>query len=241
MILVVGETYDSLLGLRSLMKDVEAIPSLTLDLPNMKGRVGGEEVVAITGGTSDYLSLLSTVKAIQTYHPRAVFSIGEATSLSTLLHVGDIIIGNRIFLHGVNFDAYGLAYGVIPGFKPYFYSDLDMARRAEEIGQKISDITVTRGDILSGEKKIIDQEELSAMILRRYASVGRLLAYDCVTAGSAIACANEKIPYLPLRAITYVPTEGEDGLMRERRISLESNVDVAKLLVALVKEGGFGA
>lgn len=241
MILVVGETYDSLLGLRSLLKDVEAIPSLVLDLPAMRGRIGGEEVVAITGGTSDYLSLLSTAKAIDAYHPRAVFSIGEATALSTLLHVGDIIIGNRIFLHGVNFVAYGLAYGTIPGFQPYFFSDIDLARKAEEIGQNVSGITVTRGDILSGEKKIIDQVELSALVLRRYASSGRLLAYDCVSAGSAIACANEKIPYLPLRAITYLPVEGEDGLMRERRISLQSNVDVAKLLVALVKEGGLSA
>ena len=241
MILVVGETYDSLLGLRSLLSEVDAIPSLTLDLPSMKGKIGDEEVVAITGGTSNYLSLASTLKAILLYHPRAVFSIGEASSLSPLLHVGDIVIGNRVYLHGVNFDAYGLAYGTIPGFKEYFYTDIQLARIAEEIGLKIHDITVSRGDILSGEKKIIDQEEFSSLILRRYASMGRLIAYDCVSAGSAIACANEKIPYLPLRAVTYVPQEGEDGLMRERRISLESNVNVAKLLVAIIKEGGLPA
>lgn len=241
MILVVGETYDSLLGLRALLSDVEAIPSLVLDLPAMKGRIGGEELVAITGGTTNYLSLLSTSKAIDKYHPRAVFSIGEATSLSTLLHIGDIVIANRCYLHGVNFNAHGLVYGVIPGLPQFYYSDINLARRAEEIGQKISGITVSRGDVLSGEKKIIDQEEMSALILRRYASSGHLLAYDCCSAGSAIACINEKIPYLPLRAVTYLPVEGEDGLMRERRLSLQSNIDVAKLLVALVKEGGFEA
>jgi hypothetical protein len=47
MILVVGETYDSLLGLRSLMSEVDAIPSLVLDLPSMKGKIGKEEVIAI--------------------------------------------------------------------------------------------------------------------------------------------------------------------------------------------------
>ena len=238
MILIVGETYDSLLGLRNLLDEVEAIPPLTLDLPSMKGKLQGEEIVAITGGTSNYLSLLSTARAIDLYHPRAVFSMGEATSLSPLLHLGDIVIGNRIYLHGVNFDAYGLPYGAIPGFKPYFYSDIDLARKAEEMGLSISDITVIRGDVLSGEKKIVEQEELSALLLRRYASSGHLAAYDCMSAGCVIACANAKIPYLPLRAITYLPMEGEDGLMRERRISLTSNVNVAKLLVALIKEGG---
>ena len=238
MILVVGETYDSLLGLRSLMSEVDAIPSLVLDLPSMKGKIGKEEVIAITGGTSNYLSLLSTSKAIDKYQPKAVFSLGEASALSQLLHIGDIIVGNRLFLHGVNFEAYGLAYGTIPGFKPHFYSDLTLARIAEEIGLKMHGITVTRGDILSGEKKITDQREFSTLILRRYASSGHLLAYDCCSTGSAIACANAKIPYLPLRAVTYIPTEGEDGLMRERRMSLQSNLDVAKLLVRLVREGG---
>ena len=238
MILVVGETYDSLLGLRSMMDEVEAIPSLVLDFPSMRGRIGSEEVVAVTGGTSDYFSLMSTSKAIQLYRPRAVFSLGEASSLSHMLHIKDIVIGNRVFVHGVNFDAYGLAYGAIPGLKPHYYSDIELARKAEEIGSRLPEVTVTRGDILSGEKKIVDQEEMSSLILRRYASAGRLLAYDCSTAGSAIACEIEKIPFLPLRAITYDPTEGEDGLMRERRMSLLGNVNAGTLLAHLIKEGG---
>lgn len=241
MILVVGETYDSLLGLRACMDEVDAIPSLILDLPSMKGKIGKAEVVAITGGTSDYLSLASTLKAINMFHPSAVFCLGEATSLSTLLRVGDIVIGNRSFCHGISFDAFGLAYGVIPGLKGYYYSDLNLARMAEAIGLKMKGVTVTRGDILSGEKKIVDQEDLSSMILRRYASFGRLVAYDCATAGSAIACTIEKVPFLPIRAITYVPAEGADGLMRERRMALLANEKCGKIIASMIKEGGLDA
>lgn len=238
MILVIGETYDSLLGLRSLLGETDGIEPLVNDLPGFIGKLHNEDVVAITGGTSDYLSAISTTKAILRYKPRAVFSFGESSAISPLLKLGDLVIGNRVYIHGVNFGATGLDYGAIPGFKPYLFSDIDLARKMENLSIRQTTITATRGDILSGEKKIVDQDEFATIWLRRYSKSGHLLCYDCNSGGVALSCHIEKVPFLPLKAITYLPVEGDEGVFKERRIALRANVDAAKLLVEFHKREG---
>lgn len=238
MILVIGETYDSLLGLRSLLGESDGIEPFINDLPGYIGKIGDEDIVGVTGGTSNYLSSITATKAIARYKPRVVFSFGESSSLSPYLKLGDIVIGNRLFFHGVNFAATGLPYGAIPGFQPHFFSDINWARNAEEIAYRIGGLRAMRGDILSGEKKIVDQEEFTEVVRRRYASSGHLLCYDCTSAGIALSCNIEKVPYLPLKAITYVPLEGEEGVFRERRVALTGNETAAKLLIALLRKGG---
>ncbi len=234
MIAVFGETYDSLLGLRKIMDGGVSRdePSLVLDLPIFKGRIQGHEVICVTSGTTNYLSLASALLTIEKYHPSEAFVLGETSALSPLLHLGDIVIGNRIFIHGVNFHSQGLPYGTIPGFQPFIYSSIDLARTMESLSSSMSDISLMRGDIISGEKKIVDQEEFVSLVLRRYAGKNHLCGYDCNSGGVAIACEMKKIPFLPLRAVTYIPYEGEDGQLMERRMSLVGNASVATLLRA---------
>lgn len=231
MILVVGETYDSLLGLRSLLGKTDGITPLVNDLPGFIGKLGDEQIVGLTCGTSDYLSSISTVKAISCYKPRLVVSLGESSALSPLLRLGDIVVGNRVYIHGVNFAAMGLPYGSIPGFKSFFFTDLNFARKAEEVALGHTNLRVVRGDILSGEKKIVEHEEFASIVLRHYASSAHLLSYDCATGGVALACQIENVPLLALRAITHLPLEGEEGVFKERRVALSCNSDAAKLLV----------
>ena len=235
MILVVGETYDSLLGLRTLLGSSDGIEPVVNDLPGFIGKLGEEDVVGLTGGTSDYLSLVSTTKAILRYKPRLVVAFGESSSLSPLLNLGDIVIGNRCFIHGINFAATGLPYGAIPGFKSFFFSDIDFARKAEEVALKHTTFHAIRGDILSGERKIVDQEEFTTILLRHYASSAHILSYDCTSGGIALACQIEKIPFLPLRAVTYLPLDGDEGVFRERRVALKGNEDAAKLLAEILR------
>lgn len=236
MILVLGETYDALLGVRALLGETIASPAMANDMPAFKGEAFGEEVIGITCGSTDYLSLLVASKAIMLYKPDLVISLGESAALSPRLRLGDIVIGNRVFFHGVNFIEQGLPYGAIPGYQPHFYSDIGLARLAEGVGVRMPTLRVLRGDILSGEKKIVDQEEFASILLRRYASMGHLLCYDLNSAGIALACKDGNVPYLPLKAITYVPLEGQEGVLRERRISLTANEEVARLLFAILKE-----
>ena len=240
MILVLGETYDSLLGLRALLGTSKSEPSLILDLPALSGEAFGEPIVCATIGPSNYTSILCAERAIERYHPDAVFYLGESASLSPRLRLGDIVVGNRLFFHGVNFLQLGMPYGAIPGFEPHFFSDLSLAREAESLGLEMPDLRVLRGDILSGEKKIVDQEEFASILLRRYANSAHLLCYDLGSAGIGFVCKDKGIPFLPLKSITYLPSEGEEGLMKERRISLRENAVAARLLFSLlrVRKGG---
>lgn len=236
MIAVLGETYDSLLGLRKAMDGgvSEDRPSLVLDLPVFQGKIRGADVICVTSGTTNYLSLSSALLTIEHYHPEMIFVIGEASALSPLLHLGDIVIGNRIYVHGVNFHSQGLPYGTIPGLQPFIYSSIELARKMEELSSAMGSVSLMRGDIISGEKKVVDQEEFVSMVLRRYASKNHLAGYDCTSGGVAIACEIKKVPFLPLRAVTYVPYEGEDGQLKERRMSLVGNASVATLLRAFI-------
>lgn len=236
MILVLGETYDSLLGLHSLIGKSDGIESLVNDLPGFIGEYNGEPIVGVSSGTSDYLSAISTTKAIERYKPRMIFSLGESSSISSLLKLGDLVIGNRIFIHGVNFASSGVAYGAIPGFNPHYFSDITLARIAEETAMGMGEIRATRGDILSGEKKIVDQEEFTSIFLRHYGSMGHLLCYDCTSGGVALASTIAKVPFLPIKAITYLPLEGEEGVLKERRISLNANINAAKLILEILKQ-----
>ena len=238
MILVIGETYDSLLGLRSLLGESDGIEPLVNDLPGFIGKLNGEDIVGVTGGTSNYLASISTTKAILRYHPRLVVSFGETSAISPLLKLGDLVIGNRLYIHGINFAATGLPYGAIPGFQPYFFSDIDFARKVETIALKHTTLRATRGDILSGDKKIVEQEEFTNIWLSHYSSSGHLIAYDCTSGGIALSCQIEKVPYLPLKAVTYLPLEGDEGVFKERRIALSGNADAAKLLYELLKRVG---
>ena len=241
MILVLGETYDSLLGLRKDLGHTDALPSLVLDLPAFEGEIFGEKILGFTSGSTNYLSSLSAERAIATYHPDIVVYFGESASLSPRLDLGDIVVGNRIFIHGVNFLEQGLPYGSIPGLPSFYYSDIDLARSSEDVGMKIPGIRVLRGDILSGEKKIVNQEEFASIIRDRYAANAHLLAYDLGSGGIALTCKLHNIPFLPLKAITYLPLQGATGVMKERRISLHANMASSQVLIALLKsrKGGF--
>ena len=150
--------------------------------------------------------------------------------------LGDLVIGNRVFIHGVNFASSGVAYGAIPGFNPHYFSDITLARIAEETAMKMGEIRAIRGDILSGEKKIVDQEEFTSIFLRHYGSMGHLLCYDCTSGGVALASTIAKVPFLPIKAITYLPLEGEEGVLKERRISLNANINAAKLILEIMKQ-----
>lgn len=240
MIAILGETYDSMLGVRAnLDKDTDVdLPFLVLDLPVFGGKLRGEDVVCVTSGSTNYLSLASALRCIDTYHPTEIFILGEASAISPLLHLGDVVIGNRVFIHGVNFHAQGLTYGTIPGLQPFFYSNIDLARTFEELSASFRDIATIRGDMISGEKKIADQEEFVSIVLSRYAGVAHIAGYDCNSAGVAIACEICKVPFLPLRAITLMPGEGEPALLKERRVSLTANETVAKLLISYIKAKG---
>lgn len=235
MIAVFGETYDALLGLRSLLGKTEAEESLANNMPAFQGTAFGEPLRAFTVGQTNYLTTLCAEKAILKYHPDVVFFLGESTALSPQLALGDVVLGNRLFFYGVNFNEQGLRYGAIPGYEPYFYSDLTLARLGEDVAKNMPGVRALRGDILSGEKKIVDQGEFASIMMRHYTNAGHLLCYDLGSAGIAFACKEEHIPFLPLKAVTYLPLEGDEGQLKERRVSLTANIAAGKLLYAILK------
>ena len=240
MIAIIATYPDDLLYIKARLTFLSGERTLKEGATTIHGFFGEEEVVLIATGPSGYLAGIYTDLIINRYDPDVVYSVGDCFALSPLVKEGDIVIGNKCYLHGVNYHAIGEAYGVIPGLPESFPCSASLGSRALGLAGA-SGLRAFSGALLSGEKAIFDKDEFDEILSRRYASKD-IYAYDNSSAGVALSCHLHHKSFLPLRVVSLVPGVKESAL-RYRRVALEGLPGVGRIIFGLCsthqsKKGG---
>ncbi len=240
MIAIIATYPDDLLYIKARLTLLTGERDLKEGVKTTHGFYGSEEVVLLSTGPSSYMSALLTNLIINRYEPDVVYGVGDCFALSPLVKEGDIIIGSKCYLHGINHHETGEPYGVIPGLPDSFPCSLSLGSRALGLAGS-SGLRAFSGAMLSGEKAIYDKDEFDNILTYRYAGKD-LYAYDNSTAGIALACYLHHKSFVSLRVISYVPGV-EESRLRYRRVALEALPGVGRIIFGLCaahqsKKGG---
>ncbi len=230
MIAIIATHEDDLLYLTSRLTFLSTEHQLQEGVKTYHGFFGNEEVVMVATGPSNYMSSLITNLLINRFDPDVVYGVGDCFALSPVLSVGDLVIGNKAYLHGVNYHAEGQPYGAIPGLPEVFPCSASLGKKALSLAGAAG-VRAFAGAYLSGEKMTFDKDEFDSMIRRRYAGAD-VYAYDLSSAGIALACYLHKKSFLPIRVVSYVPGI-EEGKLEYRRRSVEALPKVGRLIFGL--------
>lgn len=99
-ICAMSEERDALLAL---MKDYEIVKiqkfqyhGMAFDNKCYKGLLGGKEVVIVHCGVGKVYAAILTTIAIKKFKPDLVINVGCAGSLNSNIHVGDIVVADRV-------------------------------------------------------------------------------------------------------------------------------------------------
>ena len=99
-ICAMSEERDAFL---SLMDDVKVVKGkklnyhgMQLDNKYFKGILNGQEVAIIHSGIGKVYAAIVTVQAIEKFKPELIINVGCAGSLNKNIHVGDVVVADRV-------------------------------------------------------------------------------------------------------------------------------------------------
>lgn len=145
----------------SLMKDIETVKfekvmyhGTTLDNKCYKGKLEGKDVVIVHCGVGKVYAAILTTIVIKKFKPDLVINVGCAGSLDENIHVGDVVVADRIGDWDVE----------VPGWERSIFSDKmsfacdgRFTKLASNIKTKVN---LTIGNIVSGDAFIYKKSQI---------------------------------------------------------------------------------
>ncbi|MDE6410859.1 MAG: 5'-methylthioadenosine/adenosylhomocysteine nucleosidase [Muribaculaceae bacterium] len=165
-----------------------------------KGSIGKNEIIAGKCGIGKVNAALNTYRLIQAVAPDLVINSGVAGGASSRIHIGDVLIADRVAYHDV-WCGPGTEYGAADGFPQYFIPSNEIVNRCKE-----NEAEAVFGLICSGDKFISKGEEVKE-IRSHFPDV---LAVDMESASIAQACEMCGVPFLIVRVMSDTPGEGDN-------------------------------
>ncbi|MCI8332599.1 MAG: 5'-methylthioadenosine/adenosylhomocysteine nucleosidase [Clostridiales bacterium] len=170
------------------------------------GTIGEQEAVAAVCGIGKVFAALCAQTMILHYHPTCLINIGVAGGLSPSLHIGDIVVADKICQHDIDTTALGDPLGLISGINQVFLP-CD-ANRTEAFYQtaKTCHFPVWKGTIASGDCFIANSEK-KALLQQHFGAIA------CEMEGGAIGqiCYVNQIPFCLIRAISDGAGDGAES------------------------------
>ena len=176
-ICAMSEERDAFL---SLMDDVKVLKGknlayhgMPLDNKYFVGKLANKEVAIVHSGVGKVYAAIVTSEAIRKFKPELIINVGCAGSLSSEVHVGDVVVGTRV----ADWDV------VVPDWPRNIYSDkMSFACDGEfvKLASKIKNIKT--GHIVSADEFIYTKSQVKT--IKKYfpsALAGEM-------EGSSIAC-----------------------------------------------------
>ncbi|GCF93241.1 5'-methylthioadenosine/S-adenosylhomocysteine nucleosidase [Enterococcus florum] len=164
----------------------------------ISGSMGRHEVIVVRSGIGKVAASLTTSLLIQQYGVNMVINTGSAGGIGDGLHVGDVVISEKLAYFDVDATGFGYHPGQLPGGMPLYFEASrylvdTMAKAAERTDQPIK-----KGLIVTGDSFIDDPEKIRS-ILTNFPE-----ALACEMEGAAIAQTAQQfdIPFLVVRAIS---------------------------------------
>lgn len=184
----------------------------------ISGKIEDTKVVVVKSGIGKVNAARTTQILIDKLNVKSVINVGSAGALNPFLNIGDIVIAEKLIQHDFDITAFDHDKGYITGVGDYIYSDYELVKKLQNVGNKIKDETykINTGVITSGDIFCTD----IAMKNKIYTKFNA----ECVEMeGAAIAqvCYLDKIPFVVFRSISDSPN-GNNAIVFDEFVELAS-------------------
>jgi len=193
-----------------------------------KGIIENQEVVLVQSGIGKVNSALAAAFMIGNYQPDFIINTGSAGGLQPGLHVGDVVIADRLAYHDVDATAFGYEIGQVPQMPHYYLADdkvvASITKAAEAVG-----LHTVKGTVVSSDSFIASESGV-ARIKEHFPD-----AYATEMEGASIAqvCYVLETPFVVIRAISDGASEG--AALSFDEFIVEAGKKSAEMVIELLK------
>ncbi|MQS74936.1 5'-methylthioadenosine/adenosylhomocysteine nucleosidase [Companilactobacillus halodurans] len=136
------------------------------------------------------------------YQPDLVVNTGSAGGIGEGLHIGDVIISDKMAYHDVDATGFGYKVGQLPQKDLYFQADPNYVKKIAAAAERTG-LTEKVGLIVTGDQ-FVDGKEKIATIKRSFPDA---LASEMEGAAVAQVCTEFKTPFVVIRSMSDVGDE----------------------------------
>ncbi|CZQ85894.1 5'-methylthioadenosine/adenosylhomocysteine nucleosidase [Trichococcus collinsii] len=206
----------------------EKIEEVHFHLAFTRGKIENQDVVLVQSGIGKVNSAIATAFIIDRYRPDFVINTGSAGGLNAALHVGDVVVADKVAYHDVDATAFGYSVGQVPQMPHYYTADKKIVEKITRAAEKVG-LHAVQGTIVSSDS-FIASESGTNRIKEHFPD-----AYATEMEGASIAqaCYVLGTPFAIIRAISDGASEGAALTFDE--FIVEAGKKSAEMVIELLK------
>lgn len=197
---MIGAMEEELLLLQETLTDVTVHHHGGADF--ICGTYKNCEIIAVRSGIGKVLAALTATLLIDHYHVDYLINTGSAGGIGHGLHVGDVVISEKLAYHDVDVTAFDYEKGQMAGMPLYYEADHTLIEAAKTAAQQM-DVTTHCGLIVSGDQFVHSQNEIK----RIQSWFPDVLANEMEGTAIAQVAYQFKVPFVVIRAMSDVGDE----------------------------------
>ncbi len=156
----------------------------------------GKELVIAYSKIGKVFSSLTASTLIEKFGCQKLLFSGVAGAINPELHIGDLIIADRLCQHDLDISIFGHDFGYVPEGAKFVKSDEKLRAIAKEVASK-NNLSVIEGTIATGDQFVASNERKEFISKNFQAD-----ALEMEGASVAVVCDALNVPFFILRAIS---------------------------------------
>ena len=234
MILIVANSEDSLLYLKTLLRNSEEV-SLAQKYKTYVGKISGQDVCLVASTFSSYASEFVTTALIQRYQPYLVIYLGDVMALSDGIKPGNIFLTNHVIytdLDQTERDSRMRMFDL-----PILHNETSSGHYlSDNISKVISSVTIKNaivGTIASSNRYVTKSSELRYKKEDLEALVNGPVALDSEFGGVSIACHMYDVALIGVTTVSCT-IDNPRSMVERTRVILRGQVELGKALASYI-------
>lgn len=191
------------------------------------GRLANHDVVLVQSGIGKVMSAMSVAILVDSYKVDAVINTGSAGAVAQGLHVGDVVVAEKLAYHDVDLTAFGYPFGQMSGQPLYFDADTRFVSTFKKAIQ-LHDMPSRVGLITTSDSFIASNDRISE-IKEHFPDV---LAVEMEGAAIAQAAHATGTPFIVVRAMS--DTANHDASISFDEFIIEAGKRSAQVLLTFL-------
>ena len=155
-----------------------------------------KELVIAYSKIGKVFSSLTASTLIEKFGCQKLLFSGVAGAINPKLHIGDLIIADKLCQHDLDITIFGHDFGYVPEGAKFVETDKALREVAKEVAQK-SDLSLIEGTIATGDQFVASNDRKEFISKNFQAD-----AIEMEGASVAVVCDALNVPFFILRAIS---------------------------------------
>lgn len=235
MILILGNSSDSLLYIKTMLRQTEEKKECSSFFSSYQGKLYGQDVLVAETGLSTYRAALVASHMMEKYSPYLTIYLGDALTCSHEIGVGSIQLPDNVALADVNQlpKDPNTVLNAVPGFPPVYTIPSPVHNLFTEAASSVNLSEYQEGSVLSSNQIPRSLKDLTNFDAPSFSSLHRGgFTFQSECGGVCLAAQMENVSFMPI--LTVAGNLEDSSSLDAKKIVLERSVDVGKIIIATI-------